>query len=355
MGKNRRRRVVRGRPGSSSPPATYDLPHAVLAVDIGGTHFRLALFDLQGRRLVLSEGDTLHSGGRVWMLERIRELGRTLLDRPDSRVTACGISFGGPVDFQHQRVTSVHSPGWKNFSLAKWLGTNLNLPCRIDNDANAGALGEFRYGAGRGTESLVYVTLSTGVGAGLILNGKTYRGKDGLAGELGHVPISGSGPTCSCGAGGCLESLCSGRAIAERGKKLGWSPLDGSTYGHAMACPYSGEQSEGITAKDIVQAASQGDTVALRIVREAAHWLARGLLTVIRILNPDRIILGGGLTLAGQVLLGPLHQSLAELASPSIGYSTEIVVAELGTYSPLYGAAAMALDLLSGTCNLQPI
>jgi glucokinase len=95
-----------------------------------------------------------------------------------------------------------------------------------------------------------------------------------------------------------------------------------------------------------VQAASQGDTVALRIVREAAHSLARGLLTVIRILNPDRIILGGGLTLAGQVLLVPLHQSLAELASPAIGYSTEIVVAELGTYSPLYGAAAMALDLL---------
>jgi glucokinase len=314
----------------------------VLAIDIGGTHFRLALFDLQGNRLVLSEGDTLHSGGRVWMLERIRELGRTLLDRPDSRVRACGISFGGPVDFQHQRVTSVHSPGWKNFSLAKWVGTNLNLPCRIDNDANAGALGEFRYGAGRGAESLVYVTLSTGVGAGLILNGKTYRGKDGLAGELGHVPISESGPTCSCGAVGCLESLCSGRAIGERGKKLGWRPNVGTT----PAGDSSAGSPQGVTAKAIVQAASQGDTAALRIVREAAGWLARGLLTVIRILNPDRIILGGGLTLAGQVLLGPLHQSLAELASPSIGYSTEIVVAELGTYSPLYGAAAMALDLL---------
>jgi glucokinase len=101
-----------------------------------------------------------------------------------------------------------------------------------------------------------------------------------------------------------------------------------------------------ITAKEIAQAASEGDTAALHIVREAARWLARGLLTVIRILNPDRIILGGGLTLAGQVLLGPLHQCLAELASPTIGYSTEVVIAELGTYSPLYGAAAMALDLM---------
>jgi glucokinase len=313
-----------------------------LAIDIGGTHFRAGLFDYAGRRRAISEGDTLRSGGREWMLEQIRELSRTLLAQADSVVGACGISFGGPVDFQHQRVTSVHSPGWKNFSFAKWVGANLNLPCLIDNDANAGALGEFRYGAGRGTQSLVYVTLSTGVGAGLILNGRIYRGKDGLAGELGHVPISDSGITCSCGAVGCLESLCSASAIAERGKERGWRPR--GTFTHSDDS--SGERPEGITAKEIVKAASQGDTAALHIVREAAGWLARGLLTLIRVLNPDRIILGGGLSLAGQVLLGPLHQCLAELASPTIGYSTDIVIAELGTYSPLYGAAAMALELI---------
>jgi glucokinase len=246
------------------------------------------------------------------------------------------------VDFQQQKVTSVHAPGWKNFSFAEWVDAHLHLPCLIDNDANAGALGEFRYGAGRGTQSLVYVTLSTGVGAGLILNGKTYRGKDGLAGELGHVPISDSGFTCSCGAVGCLESLCSGSAIAERGKEQGWRRRDDLT----LAGEAGGRRPEGITAKEIVQAASQGDTAALEIIREAARWLARGMLTVIRILNPDRIILGGGLSLAGEVMLGPLHEHLAQLASPTIGYSTEIVIAELGTYSPLYGAAAMALDLL---------
>jgi glucokinase len=313
-----------------------------LAIDIGGTHFRAALFDHEGRRLLISEGDTWRSGGREWMLERIRELTRALLEQTDSPVRACGISFGGPVDFQRQRVTSVHSPGWKDFSFAEWVGANLNLPCLIDNDANAGALGEFRYGAGRGTQSLVYVTLSTGVGAGLILNGKPYRGKDGLAGELGHVPISDSGITCSCGAVGCLETFCSGSAIAERGRESGWRRRDGLTRNGE---PSDGRR-EGITAKEIAQAASEGDMAALHIFGEAARWLARGLLTVIRILNPERIILGGGLALAGQVLLDPLHQHLAELASPTIGYSTEIVVAELGTYSPLYGAAAMALDLM---------
>ena len=313
-----------------------------LAIDIGGTRFRAGLFDHEGRRLVISEGDTLRSGGREWMLDRIRDLSRTLLAQFHSSVGACGISFGGPVDFQHQRGTSVHSPGWKDFSFAEWVSANLNLPCLIDNDANAGALGEFRYGGGRGTESMVYVTLSTGVGAGLILNGKTYRGKDGLAGELGHIPISDSGTTCSCGAVGCLESFCSGSAIAQRGKERGWRRRDGITLTNDSSHDLAGE----ITAKEIAQAASEGDTAALHIVREAARWLARGLLTVIRILNPDRIILGGGLTLAGQVLLGPLHQCLAELASPTIGYSTEVVIAELGTYSPLYGAAAMALDLM---------
>jgi glucokinase len=314
----------------------------LLAIDIGGTHFRTALFDHEGHRLLISEGDTLRSVGRDWMLEQIRQRTRILLEQADSPVGACGISFGGPVDFQRQRVTSVHAPGWKNFSFADWVAANLNLPCLIDNDANAGALGEFRYGAGRGTESLVYVTLSTGVGAGLILNGKTYRGKDGLAGELGHIPMSDSGSTCSCGAVGCLESFCSGSAIAERGKEGGWRPRDGLTHSDDS----SGAGSEGITAEEIVQAASHGDTAALDIVQEAARWLARGLLTLIRIVNPDRIILGGGLSLAGQVLLGPLHHYLAQLASPTVGYSTEIVIAELGTYSPLYGAAAMAIDLL---------
>jgi len=316
---------------------------SVLAIDISGTHFRLGLFDQRGRRLVISEGVTLRSGGREWMLEQIHQRARSLLEQSSSPVGAGGISFGGPVDFQFQRVTSVHSPGWKSFSFAKWVNENLRLPCVADNDANAGALGEFRYGAGRGTQAMVYVTLSTGVGAGLILNGKTYRGKDGLAGELGHVPISDSGNACSCGAVGCLESLCSGWALAERGKEWRRRQREILTHGGDSG----GKSTEGITAKEIVLAASQGDAEALHIIQDAARWLARGLLTLIRILDPDRIILGGGLTLAGQILLVPLHQRLKELASPTIGYSTEIVTAELGLYSPLYGAAAMALDLMS--------
>jgi glucokinase len=319
----------------------WRLVMTVLAIDIGGTHFRLALFDSAGQRLATSEGDTSRSGGREWMLDQILDRSRTLLDRSASPARACGISFGGPVDFLRQRVTSVHSAGWRDFSFAEWVNANLNLPCLIDNDANAGALGEHRYGAGRGRDSVVYVTLSTGVGSGVILNGKTYRGKDGLAGELGHIPLASPGTPCSCGASGCLETLSSASAIARRGKERGWRPREDLAHPDS---PAAGRR-EAITARDIAQAAAQGDTLALQVFAEAADWLGRGLLTVIRILNPDKIILGGGLALAGEILLAPLRQSLAELASPTIGYSTEIVLAELGLYSPLYGAAAMALDL----------
>ena len=313
----------------------------VLAIDIGGTHFRIALFDREGRQFAISEGETLRSGGREWMLDEIRRRTLALLEQAGLTAAACGISFGGPVDFRRQKVTSVHSPGWRDFSFAQWVDANLHLPCLIDNDANAGALGEFRYGAGRGTEAMVYVTLSTGIGAGVILNGKIHRGKDGLAGELGHIPISEAGDTCSCGARGCLESFSSGWAIAERGRE--WRRRRGDSL--AVLGDSIRSRSEGITAREIAQEAARGDPADLDIIRAAARHLARGLLTVIRILNPDRIVLGGGLIQAGAVLLDPLRESLAKLASPTIGYSTEIVTAGLGTYSPLYGAAAMALVL----------
>ncbi|MHB8653996.1 MAG: ROK family protein, partial [Terriglobia bacterium] len=148
----------------------------VLGLDIGGTHFRTGLFDHEGRRLFVLEGNTLRSGGRDWMLKQIGEQCRTLLQKSESPVKACGVSFGGPVDFASQRVRSMHSPGWENFAMAQWVKETLGLPCRVDNDANCGALGEYRFGAGRGTQTLVYITVSTGIGGGIVHDGKVFRG-----------------------------------------------------------------------------------------------------------------------------------------------------------------------------------
>jgi len=316
----------------------------VLAIDIGGTRFRVGLFDQQGSRLEVLEGDTLRSGGRDWMLDQIRARAGTLVERADWPVQGCGISFGGPVDFERQLVRSIHTPGWESFPLTQWVEDALKLPCRIDNDANAGALGESRFGAGQGCDSMCYITISTGIGSGWVYAGKVYHGRDSLAGEIGHIPVSNSGVLCVCGARGCLETFCSGTAIALRGRE--WAERRPESADRLLEL--SGGNIEDISAQAVAQAAAEGDSMAVEIMEEIGYWVARALLIVIRILNPDKIILGGGVARAGRVLLDPVRRSLDELASPTIGYSTEIACSSLDDYSSLYGAAALALDLGEG-------
>jgi glucokinase len=311
----------------------------VLAVDIGGTHFRVALFDAQGRRLVLSEGRTESSGGRDWMLNEVRERAQDLITRSDQPVRSCGISFGGPVDYSRQQVSSMHVSGWRGFKLAQWVEDNLSLKSLVDNDANAGALGEFRYGAGRGTESVLYLTISTGIGGGVVYGGGVLRGKDCMAGEVGHIPVSDAGALCSCGGRGCLETISSGTAIGLRGRGLARRKPEVMAKTMELA---SGDP-ERITAEIIFRAAGEGEKSAQFIVREAARALAKALLISIRILNPEVIILGGGVALAGRLLLDPVHEFLEELPAPMLEHSTRVVRAELEKYSSLYGAAAMAL------------
>jgi len=314
----------------------------VLAVDIGGSRFRVGLFDQEGRRLRILEGDTLRSGGRDWMLKEVQERCRALIEKSAAPVKACGASFGGPVDFHLQRVRSIHSPGWENFELAHWMEEAFDLPCRVDNDANCGALGEYRFGAARGAKSVVYITLSTGIGGGLVLDGKIHRGKDSMAGELGHMHMSDTETPCSCGANGCLEAFCSGVAIATRARELATRRPEGA----GRMAELSGSP-ETIGARAVYQAAAEGELAAVQIVSEASRWLARAVLILIRTLNPDKIVLGGGVTAAGNMFLLPVQGFLREFSSTSsVGFTTEVELAELGQYSPLYGAAALALELL---------
>jgi glucokinase len=314
----------------------------VIALDIGGTHFRAGLFDAAGKRLKVLEGETLRAGGRDWMLGELRALGEELRRASLAPVAACGVSFGGPVDFKRQRVTSVHTPGWENFALADWIHQSLSLPCLVDNDANAGALGEYRFGAGQGTESLIYLTLSTGIGSGIICDGRVHRGKDSMAGEIGHLPLCDSDRVCTCGlASGCTEALSSGRSLDRQAREFATAhPIEA-----ARMIELAEGRAEAVTARELVRAAREGDAAAASIFNEATRWLARALLIVIRLLNPDKIVLGGGVAQAGDFLLRSLDQWLREWQSPNFPYSTEIVIAALGNYSPLYGAAALALEI----------
>lgn len=317
----------------------------VVAVDIGGTRFRIALFDGQGQRLHGLEDATDRAGGREWMLARIEREFRALQQKSSEPIGACGISFGGPVDFAGQKVTSIATPGWDSFPLSTWVKDTLGIPCLLDNDANAGALGEYRFGAGRGAESIFYVTLSTGIGGGYVTGGRVIRGKDTLAGEVGHLPMADSGPICNCGARGCLETLSSGSAIGKAAQEWAERRVDSVP----RMVELSGGSVDRVTAREVALAAAEGDPIASRIFRDAARWLGRGLLSVIRIVNPDKIVLGGGVAQAGKLLLDPIHEVMEERKSPSLPVTTEIVIAELGMHSALYGAAALALDAQQGT------
>jgi glucokinase len=279
---------------------------STLAIDIGGTKFSIAVFD--GRRMLERESHTTdRAGGREWMLAKLAGAIRALGAR--HRFDSCGIGFGGPVDFEKQRVIlSTHVDGWSDFDLPGYLTNLLGFVPAMDNDANAGALGEALYGAGSGCRPLFYLTLSTGIGGGIVTSDDcVYRGADSYAGEIGHLIIRPDGPECLCGSHGCLERMCCGLWL---------------------------ERDHGRPASELF-----GDP---EFVRSYAADLALGLKAAIMLLNPARIVIGGGIAKAGDRLFVPLR---AELGRQMTGWSRariDVVPAGLGDYSVLWGAMALA-------------
>lgn len=276
-----------------------------LAIDIGGTKFTIAVFE--GDCMVSRESrPTDRDGGREWMLGQILEIAtdwkrRAPLDR-------CGIGFGGPVDFQARRVAlSTHVGGWRDFALPAWVESELGLAATMDNDANVGALGEAVYGAGRGYSPLFYMTLSTGIGGGLVVGGEVYRGADSYAGEIGHLTVRPEGPECLCGSRGCLERMCGGI----------WMEPD-----------------HGRSAKELMR--DEG------FVRRYVVDLARGLKACLMLLNPARVVIGGGISQAGEALFGPLRAELGRQMTAWSRARIDVAPAALGDDSVLFGALALA-------------
>ena len=280
-----------------------------LAVDIGGTKFSLAVFD--GDRMILRESRaTDREGGRDWMLGTIVSIAREWSHQ--TSLDVCGIGFGGPVNFEKQIVAlSTHVGGWKDFALSEYLTAQLGIPAIMDNDANVGALGEALYGAGAGfAPTVFYMTVSTGIGGGVVIDGHIYRGADSYAGEIGHLTVRPDGPTCLCGAHGCLERMCCGLWL---------------------------ERDHGRTAKELLRDPE--------FVRRYVVDLALGIKSCIMLLNPARIVIGGGISKAGPALFDPLR---AELRRQITGWSharIDVVPAALGDDSVLYGALALAKEL----------
>jgi glucokinase len=280
-----------------------------LAIDIGGTKFTIAVFDDTGNMIRRESRATDRDGGRDWMLGQIEELSQAWMR--ELPVGRCGIGFGGPVLFDRQIIAlSTHVGGWSNFALTEWIREHLKIPAVMDNDANAGAIGEGRHGAGIGCDPLFYMTLSTGIGGGIFSGGMILHGADSYAGELGHVPIDRNGPECLCGAHGCLERLCCGMWL---------------------------ERDYGRTAHELLQDPA--------FVNRYVVNLAAGLKICIMLLNPARIVIGGGISKAGDALFLPLRRELGRQMTDWSRARVDVKPAMLGDDSVLWGAWELAKSL----------
>jgi glucokinase len=327
----------------------------LLALDFGGTKLTAGLAattDLtksEGRWRAHRRVPSPPGGNAQSDLEITMGLAQDLLATAQAPLAAVGVSFGGPVDAARGLVLlSHHVPGWERMPLREWLEERLGVPAAVDNDANVAALGEHRFGAGQGCDSLLYITVSTGVGGGWILNGRPWRGADGLAGEIGHVVVDPNGPPCLCGKRGCVERLASGPYIAQRAREwLQAQPERGrilrTLAGGDPSLP-SGQAPQALTAELVAQAAAQGDDLAWEALEVAAWGLGVGLGNTANLVNPERFVLGGGVTKAGQRWWETVRRVARKTALPQVHF--DVVPAALGDDAPLWGAVALAEDCL---------
>ncbi|MEO8657285.1 MAG: ROK family protein [Bryobacteraceae bacterium] len=278
-----------------------------LAIDIGGTKFTLGIFE--GDRLIRRHSQAVdREGGRQWMMEQL--LAITAAWKKETPLHRCGIGFGGPVNFATQMVAlSTHVGGWTDFDLVGEIRRALGIPVVMDNDANVGGLGEARYGAGKGFDPLFYMTLSTGIGGGIITQGGLYRGADSYAGEIGHLTIRPGGPDCFCGSNGCFERMCCGLWL---------------------------ERDHGRPAHELMQDSA--------FVERYVVDLALGLKSAIMLLNPARIVIGGGISKAGDKLFLPLRAELRRQITNWSRARIDVVPAALSDDSVLYGALALTQE-----------
>jgi len=314
----------------------------VLAVDLGGTKIVTALITPEGEILSREYTPTLPEEGVDTVIGRILATASALLRNaslPYSSLSGIAIAAAGAIDSEKGIVTdSPNLPGWHNIPLKDEIQVSTGVRTFVINDATAAALGEHRFGAGRGAHNLIYLTVSTGIGGGIIIGDKLYTGVSGSAGELGHMTIDLNGPRCACGNIGCLEVLASGKAVAREAQRL----IAQGTK--TIMLDLAEGDAQYVTAQTVAAAAHKGDAVALSIVNKAATYLGVGLVNLVNIFNPEMIIVGGGMSKMGELLLKPARRVVAERAFQLPASVVRIVSSELGDNSGVFGAVAFVAD-----------
>lgn len=302
------------------------------AVDIGGTKIAAGLGDGSGRIIAQAEVETHKvrepAQAMDWIARTLEELvqgqGRRLAD-----LEAVGVGCPGP--FRAGKIyRSPHLPSWDGLDVGRALGERIGRPVFWQNDASAAALGEWRFGVGQGSRSMVYVTVSTGIGSGIVVEGRPYWGANGNAGEIGHVVVDPQGPPCDCGRRGCLETLASGTAIARQASE------------QRMHSPFL-SQAEAVTTEMVFEAWRRGDPVAEAVLSRAVEALGLALSHLLDLINPELLVLGGGVMQAGEDFFSRVRASCQLYALPSVWEAVRWKRAGPSAHTGLIGALALAL------------
>lgn len=315
--------------------------HKVYAgIDIGGTNIKFGLVDDQGKVLYKEQRPTVAEKGADALLHLVANIGERLLlhaAEEEHDVRWLGVGTPGTVDFKTGQVVglSPNIPGWQGTPLGEFLRERLNLPVWVDNDVNCVALAEHRFGAGIGYDSIVCVAVGTGVGGGVIINGRLWRGATFAAGEFGHMAISLNGPVCGCGQTGCIEAYCASPAIIERARKK----LEGGLT-PVFEDVTNGDE-EGLTIKKIFAAARKKDKIAIEVVEETARYLATGLAGVVNLLNPSLVVIGGGVADGGAGFVETVAAEVKKRAFESATAGLRVVKATLGNQAGFIGAGIL--------------
>ncbi|WP_156725478.1 ROK family transcriptional regulator [Streptomyces apocyni] len=310
----------------------------VVGVDFGHTHLRVAIGNL-AHQVLAEEAEPLDvDASAAQGLDRAQELVGRLIDASGadrSKIAGVGLGVPGPIDVESGTLGSTAIlPGWSGTNPAEELTARLGVPVYVDNDANLGALGELVWGGGRGVKDLAYIKVASGVGAGLVINGRIYRGPGGTAGEIGHITLDESGPVCRCGNRGCLETFTAARYVL---------PLLESSHG------------AGLTMEKVVRLAREGDPGCRRVIADVGRHIGSGVANLCNLLNPSCVVLGGDLAESGELVLGPIRESVSRYAIPSAARRLSVLPGALGGRAEVLGALALALSemgdstLLDGT------
>ena len=320
----------------------------VLGIDIGGTNLVVGAVAEDGSALQALRSETTRAEeGSDAVLRRLGAMGRAVMDEtrqlvPGATFAGAGVGAPGPLDTKRGVVLLTPNLGWVDLPLRQLVQDALGVPAAIDNDANCAVLGECWMGAARGAKDVIGITIGTGIGGGIVVDGRLYHGASDCAGEIGHTTVEVNGRRCKCGNYGCLEAYASGPAIARRA-------VEAIEAGQPSKLPdYVDGALEKITAQTVYQAAHDGDELADEVVSETAKFLGAGIANMINIFNPEIVVVFGGVTYAGERLFGPLKREVAKRAFKPAVAVCRIVPAELIGTAGVYGAARTFIDQTGG-------